>query len=139
MKIVSLEFSIKTNGNGHTCDITPEVSQHLINTRLRSGTVTIFVPGSTAAITTIEYESGAISDFNDAFERAVPKNIPYKHDQRWGDGNGFSHVRAAWLGPSVTVPFIDGEMCLGTWQQVVLVDFDRHPRNRKIVLQIIGE
>ncbi len=139
MKVMTSEFFKKTEGNGHTLDITSDVSLHLANTQLNSGIVTVFIPGSTAAVTTIEYESGAISDFKDAFERAVPRNIPYKHDQRWGDGNGFSHVRAAWLGPSITVPFVNGKMCLGTWQQVVLIDFDRHPRDRKIVLQFIGE
>ena len=101
--------------------------------------MTVFVPGSTAGITTIEYESGAVRDFQEAIERIAPKSIHYHHDQRWGDGNGYSHVRAALLGASLTVPFSSSKLLLGTWQQIILVDFDNRPRTRNILLQIIGE
>jgi secondary thiamine-phosphate synthase enzyme len=97
------------------------------------------VPGSTAAITTIEYEPGVLGDLQRAVERLVPRDIPYEHDQRWGDGNGYSHVRAAILGPSVTIPLIEGRLVLGTWQQVVCVDFDNRPRHRKVIFHVIGE
>jgi secondary thiamine-phosphate synthase enzyme len=139
MQVITADISLNTIGNGHACDITPQVNDHIVRAKLDRGTITVFVPGSTAAVTTIEFEPGAVSDFQKAFERAVPEDIPYQHDQRWGDGNGFSHVKAAWLGPSVTIPFVNGKLCLGTWQQIILIDFDRHPRHRKVVLQIIGQ
>jgi len=101
--------------------------------------VTLFVAGSTAGLSTIEFESGLLSDFQDMWQRTVPQDITYRHDQRWGDGNGFSHVRASLLGASLVVPFIGKELTLGTWQQIILVDFDNRPRSRQIVLQIMGE
>lgn len=106
---------------------------------ISSGIVTVFIPGSTAGVTTIEYESGAIQDFREAIERIVPRGIRYHHDARWGDGNGFSHVRAALQGASLTVPFSSSELLLGTWQQIIVVDFDNRPRTRDVILQIIGE
>ncbi|MBA4393593.1 MAG: secondary thiamine-phosphate synthase enzyme, partial [Desulfobacca sp.] len=109
------------------------------NLSLTDGIVTVFVPGSTAGITTIEFESGAIEDLKEAFERLIPQGIHYDHNQRWGDGNGFSHVRAAFCKPSLTVPFANQKLLLGTWQQIVLLDFDNRPRNRRIVLQCMGE
>ena len=99
----------------------------------------VFVPGSTAGITSIEYESGVIQDLADAIERLAPISIHYNHDARWGDGNGYAHVRAALIGASFTVPFRDNQLLLGTWQQIVLIDFDNKPRSRKIILQLIGE
>jgi len=106
---------------------------------MNSGTVTVFVPGSTAGVTTIEYESGLVADLKDLWERIVPRDIHYDHDRRWGDGNGHSHVRAAILGPSLVVPFADGRLTLGTWQQIIFLDFDNRPRSRQAVLQIMGE
>jgi secondary thiamine-phosphate synthase enzyme len=99
----------------------------------------VFVPGSTAGITTIEFESGVIEDLKKAIERIAPQGIPYAHDARWRDGNGFSHVRAALLGPAITVPFDEGQLQLGTWQQIILIDFDNRPRTREVIVQILGE
>ncbi len=138
MNVLTEEISIDTQGFGSIHDITRQVNAKIAESGIEKGTITVFVAGSTASITTIEYESGAISDFQDAVARAAPEHIPYKHNNRWGDGNGFSHVRAAWIGPSLTVPFVNKEMTLGTWQQLIVVDFDNGPRHRKIILQLIG-
>lgn len=120
-------------------DITPQVQQELAEAGVNSGTVTLFAAGSTAGIATIEYESGVLSDFRGMWERNVPTNIAYLHDRRWGDGNGYSHVRASLLGASLVVPFSDRRLTLGTWQQIVVVDFDNRPRSRQIIMQIMGE
>ncbi len=137
--IITKQISRQSNGNCDIIDITPQVEEQVAETGINSGTVTLFVAGSTAGVTTIEYEPGLVSDFQSLWERAVPKNIPYDHDRRWGDGNGYSHVRASLLGASLVVPFNDKRLTLGTWQQIVLVDFDNRPRSRQIVLQIMGE
>ncbi|MBP1721502.1 MAG: hypothetical protein H6Q45_114, partial [Deltaproteobacteria bacterium] len=105
---------------------------------VKDGSVLLFVSGSTAALTTIEYESGAVEDLRQAIERMAPRGMPYRHDQRWGDGNGYAHVRAALLGPSMTIPVKGGRMLLGTWQQIVVLDFDNRPRRREIQVQITG-
>ena len=120
-------------------DITGQVEKGLQSTGLRAGILCVFVSGSTAGITSIEFEPGAVSDLKKAIEKLAPTNIHYDHDAKWGDGNGFSHVRAALLGSSFSVPFSGGRMLLGTWQQVVLVDFDNRSRNREVVVQIVGE
>ncbi len=120
-------------------DITAETAKEIKNSNINSGTATIFITGSTAGVTTIEYEGGVLSDYKDMWDRNVPSNISYQHDQRWGDGNGYSHVRASLLGPSLVVPFANKKMMLGTWQQIVVVDFDNRPRSRDIVVQLIGE
>ncbi len=132
-------ISLSTKGFGDIQDITSAIGVTVGKSRIKNGIVTIFCPGSTGSVTTIEYESGVLEDLKQAVERIAPSNTPYAHDQRWGDGNGFSHVRAALLGPSVTVPIIQGEMALGTWQQVVFIDFDNRSRRRKIVVQVMGE
>jgi secondary thiamine-phosphate synthase enzyme len=132
-------FELDTRGECDVIDITGAVEEHVIDSAIESGTATVFVPGSTAAVTTIEYESGAVSDFKAAIERLAPTDIHYSHDARWGDGNGFSHVRAALLGPSMSVPFNSGRLLLGTWQQIVLVDFDNRPRHRKVIVQVLGD
>ena len=137
--IITKQISRQSNGNCDIADITPQVEGQVAETGINSGTVTLFVAGSTAGVTTIEYEPGLVSDFQSLWERAVPRNIPYDHDRRWGDGNGYSHVRASLLGASLVVPFNDKRLTLGTWQQIVLVDFDNRPRSRQIVLQIMGE
>jgi len=129
----------KTRGNAHILDVTGDVAEVLESSDLERGLVTVFVPGATAGVTTIEFESGLVADLERAFEHLAPANIPYAHNERWGDGNGHSHVRAALLGPSLSVPFSEGRMILGTWQQIVVVDFDNHPRRRRIVVQVIGE
>ncbi len=137
--VVTKKLALRTKGECDLIDITPQVREGVLASDIKSGTVTIFLSGSTAAITTIEFESGLLDDFRNMWERTVPRNITYEHDRRWGDGNGYSHVRASLLGPSLVVPFTDGKLYLGTWQQVVVVDFDNRPRSREIVLQIMGE
>jgi secondary thiamine-phosphate synthase enzyme len=137
--VITQGLRIETNGETDLIDITAEVVKGVSESGISSGTVTIFIPGSTAGVTTIEYEGGAIRDFQEAIERIAPKDIGYHHDARWGDGNGYSHVRAALLGASLTVPFTATGLLLGTWQQIIVVDFDNRPRSREIILQIIGE
>ena len=137
--IVTGRISLQTRGECDVVDITSQVASQVAESGIGSGTVTVFVAGSTAGVTTIEYESGVIADLQQAWERAVPRGIPYAHDRRWGDGNGYSHVRASMLGCSLIVPFSDGNLTLGTWQQIVLVDFDNRPRTRQVVLQVMGE
>jgi len=137
--VVTKKISLQTKGNCDIIDITPQVEHEVATAKINSGTVTVFVAGSTAGVTTIEFESGLLADFKSMWERMVPKNIPYDHDGRWGDGNGFSHVRASLLGSSLVVPFSDRKLTLGTWQQIVFIDFDNRSRSRQIVLQIMGE
>ncbi len=137
--VITKNISFQSKGNCDIIDITPQVEQQVAEADITDGTVTVFVAGSTAGITTIEYEPGLLSDFPDMWERIVPGNIPYGHDRRWGDGNGYSHVRASLLGASLVVPFNSKRLTLGTWQQIVVVDFDNRPRSRQIILQIMGE
>jgi secondary thiamine-phosphate synthase enzyme len=139
MKIMSDSLSFQTKGFNDMKDLTGLVNQKLASSRLKDGLVNLFVPGSTGGLTTIEYESGLIEDFSKLMERIIPSGVPYNHDKRWGDGNGFSHIRASLLGPSLTVPFSEGKLGLGTWQQIVFVDFDNRPRSRKVLLQFMGE
>ena len=137
--VVTKRISLSTKGECDIVDITPQVEREVAEAGINSGVVTLFVAGSTAGVTTIEFESGLLADFQSMWQRTVPKNIPYNHDRRWGDGNGYSHVRASLLGASLVVPFNDKRLTLGTWQQIVLVDFDKRPRSRQVVLQIMGE
>jgi len=137
--VVTKRISLRTKGECDIVDITPQVEQQVAQAGINNGVITVFVAGSTAGVTTIEFESGLLSDFQSMWERNVPKNIPYNHDRRWGDGNGYSHTRASLLGASLAVPFNDKRLTLGTWQQVVLIDFDNRPRSREIILQIMGE
>ena len=137
--VLSDVISLSTKGFCDIQDITSPVSAIVGNSRVQNGTVTIFCKGSTGAVTTIEYEGGVLEDLKKAIERIAPSNIPYAHDQRWGDGNGFSHVRAALLGPSLTVPILQGSLALGTWQQIVFIDFDNRGRRRNILVQVMGE
>ena len=137
--VVTKKISLQTKGNCDIIDITPQVEQQVAETDINNGTATLFVAGSTAGISTIEFESGVLSDFQSMWERNIPQNIPYNHDRRWGDGNGYSHVRASLLGASLVIPFNDKRLTLGTWQQIVLVDFDNRPRSRQIILQIMGD
>jgi secondary thiamine-phosphate synthase enzyme len=139
MAVITKGLRIETNGDTDLIDITSEVARGVSESGISSGTVTVFIPGSTAGVTTIEYEGGAIRDFQEAIERIAPKDISYHHDARWGDGNGYSHVRAALQGASLSVPFASSRLLLGTWQQIIVVDFDNRPRSREIILQIIGE
>ena len=137
--VVTSKISLQSKGHCDIIDITPQVEQQLAEADIKNGTVTLFVAGSTAGISTIEYEPGLISDFQSMWERNVPENIPYNHDRAWGDGNGYSHVRASLLGASLVVPFNNKRLTLGTWQQIVVVDFDNRPRSRQIIVQIMGE
>jgi secondary thiamine-phosphate synthase enzyme len=139
MSVKTINLRLQTKGETDLIDITRMVENSVRDSGISSGIVTVFVPGSTAGVTTIEYESGAVRDFQGAIERIVPKNIHYDHDARWGDGNGYSHVRAALLGASLAVPFSSSRLLLGTWQQIVLVDFDNRARKRELTLQIMGE
>ena len=137
-KILNSYLSFKTTVDTDIIDITTHIFHKVAESGLTEGHVLIFVPGSTAAITTIEYEGGVVQDLKDALERLAPEGIFYRHNARWGDGNGYAHVRAALLGPSMTVPLIGGRRVLGTWQQLVLIDFDNEPRDRKILVSISG-
>ncbi|WP_462137568.1 secondary thiamine-phosphate synthase enzyme YjbQ [Candidatus Mycalebacterium sp.] len=131
-------FAVNTRGNTDIIDITAQVVEIVAACPFSEGTATVFAPGSTAGITTIEFESGAVADFKAAFERIAPEDIEYAHNARWGDGNGHSHVRAALLGASFSAPFADSRPLLGTWQQIVLVDFDNRPREREIIVRTTG-
>jgi len=137
--VLSDVISLNTKGFCDIHDITQPVSAVVNRSGIKNGTATVFCPGSTGAVTTIEYESGVLEDLKKAIERIAPSNISYAHDQRWGDGNGFSHVRAALLGPSLTVPILQASLALGTWQQIVFVDFDNRSRRRNVVVQVMGE
>ncbi len=137
--VVTKKISLQTKGKCDIIDITPQVEQQVAETDINNGTATLFVDGSTAGISTIEFESGVLADFQSMWQRNIPQNIPYDHDRRWGDGNGYSHVRASLLGASLVVPFNDKRLTLGTWQQIIVVDFDNRPRSRQIILQIMGD
>ena len=137
--VIDKRINVQTKGHCDLIDITRQVAQKIEESTIDNGTVTIFVAGSTAGLSTIEFERGLLSDFENMWDRNAPANITYAHDRAWGDGNGHSHVRASLLGPSLVVPFVNKKLTLGTWQQIVLVDFDNRPRSRDIVLQIIGE
>ncbi len=137
--VITKRINVSTRGGGHTLDITERVQGVVSEAGLADGVVTLFAVGSTAGLTTIEYEPGAVADLGNAFELIAPHDAEYQHHLRWHDDNGHSHVRAALLGPSLSVPFVSKKLTLGTWQQIVLVDFDTRPRQREVVAQIIGE
>ena len=139
MTVINTSISIPTRGNCEIVDITQEVADEINKSDVVNGIATLLISGSTAGISTIEYEEGLLHDFETMWQRNVPQNIEYQHDRRWGDGNGHSHVRASMLGPSLVVPFLNRKMTLGTWQQIIVVDFDNRPRSRQIVVQIMGE
>ena len=137
--IYSETISLKTKGFSDIIDMTPHVVEVLKRSGIENGLVTVFSPGSTGAVTTIEYESGVLRDLQKALEKIAPSDIPYEHDKRWGDGNGFSHVRAALMKPGLSIPLVKGRLILGTWQQIILIDFDNRSRTRNILVHIIGE
>jgi secondary thiamine-phosphate synthase enzyme len=138
MLVVHEEMCFSTTGHGQVLDLSGPLSEWLQSTGGRDGQLTVFVPGSTAVVTTIEYEPGALKDLDEALESIAPSDRGYHHDRRWGDGNGFSHLRAALLGPSLTIPVVSGRCTLGTWQQVVVVDCDNRPRQRRVVFSFVG-
>ena len=139
MAVMTQRVSLNSDGNCDIRNITDEVAEAVWVSGVINGTVTVFLAGSTAGISTIEFEGGVIRDLEVMWDRLVPKEMTYQHDRAWGDGNGHSHVRASLLGPSLVVPFGDGRLFLGTWQQIILIDFDNQPRIREIILQIMGE
>jgi secondary thiamine-phosphate synthase enzyme len=139
MVIHTAKLTEKTQGNCDIIDITEKVKAQVERQKIRYGLATLFVSGSTASLTTIEYESGVLKDLQELLEKLIPSDRKYHHDDRWGDDNGYSHLRASLLGPSLQVPIDDGKLMLGIWQQIVLLDFDNRPRTREIVVQIMGE
>ena len=139
MTVVTKQLSINTIGEGDILDVTEDVAEAVVESSLKNGVVTIFVPGSTGALTTIEYEPGLLKDLPNVLERVAPKGLEYEHERRWHDGNGHSHVRASIIGPCLTVPFVNGRLTLGTWQQIVFLELDVRSRSRTLILQIMGE
>jgi secondary thiamine-phosphate synthase enzyme len=139
MAVVTKTLRIKTRGEGQMIDITEDVARVVKEEKVNDGVATVFVPGSTAAVTTIEYEPGLMKDFPEMLERIAPRDIDYGHEKAWHDGNGHSHVRASLVGPSLAVPFSNKELTLGTWQQIVLIELDVRSRERSLVVQVIGE
>ena len=139
MAVKTTSISLSTKGNADIHDITNQIASAVSKSGLTAGTATIFCPSSTSALTTIEYESGALSDLRRLFDEIIPADREYAHNARWHDGNGHSHVRAALIGPSITIPFVESQLTLGTWQQVIYVDFDNRPRQRELVVQLIVE
>lgn len=139
MTVKSLTIHLSARGNADIHDITDQVASQVARSGITNGIVTIFCQSSTSGVTTIEYEAGALSDLKRLFDEIIPPDREYAHNSRWGDGNGHSHVRASMLGPSLTIPFIARRLTLGTWQQIIFVDFDNKPRKREMILQVIGE
>jgi secondary thiamine-phosphate synthase enzyme len=139
MTVVTKDITLQSKGNCDIIDITSRVAKNVEESEINSGIVTLFIVGSTAGITTIEYEPNLLSDFKNMWNRVIPQNIPYEHNKTWEEGNGHSHVRASTLGASLIIPFVNKRLILGTWQQIVFVDFDNRPRTRKIAIQILGE
>lgn len=139
MIIENRTIRVQTTGGTDVLDITSLVAAEIEESGIGNGFVTLFIPGSTAALTTIEFESGVVHDLMNAIERMAPRDMYYEHNERWGDGNGYSHVRAAMLGPSLQIPVVKGRMILGAWQQIVLLDFDNRPRERRVIFQAVGE
>ena len=137
--IKNSEIRFESSGDGDIRDLTSKVAEIVASCGLGNGSVNVFTPGSTAAITTIEYEPGLLQDIPRLMEKLIPSGIDYEHDKTWHDGNGFSHLRAALIGPGITVPFVSGKMTLGTWQQIVFLEFDNRPRSRSVVVQVMGE
>ena len=133
------EIVIQTRGTNHVIDLTPEISKRIAESQIKEGIGCVIIPGSTGAITTIEYEPGVVNDLIKAIERMAPQNIPYEHDRAWHDGNGFSHVRSALIGTSFSFPIKSGKPILGTWQQIVFIECDNRPRSRRLILTIVGE
>ncbi len=139
MAVESLAIQFNTRGNADMIDITDQVTQAVVESGLENGLVTVFCPSSTSGLTTIEFESGALNDLRRLFDEIVDPDRHYAHNARWGDGNGHSHVRSALVGPSLSIPIVAGRLTLGTWQQIVYIDFDNRPRQRRLVVQVIGE
>ena len=138
MIVYNHTITLRTKGFTDCKDITPDLEKYLAESQVRDGLLTVIISGSTGSVTTIEYESGAVSDLKQALDRIAPMDMEYAHNLRWGDGNGFAHVRAALMKPSLSIPVVDGKLCLGTWQQVGFIDFDNRSRTRSLVVQVMG-
>jgi len=139
MVVITKKIALRTRREGEIIDITPEIEGAVRSTGLSNGIVTVFIQGSTGAVTTMEFEQGLLQDLPEALERIAPQDAPYQHEERWHDGNGRSHVRASLLGPDITIPFVEGKLTLGTWQQVVFVELDVRSRSRELIVQVVGE
>jgi secondary thiamine-phosphate synthase enzyme len=139
MTVESQEIRFRTRNEGEILDITEKTQKIVESSKLKNGVVTLFVPGSTAALTTIEYEPGLLADLPNALERFAPKNANYEHENRWHDGNGHSHIRASIIGPDIALPFLDKKLTLGTWQQIVFIELDTRPRDRTVIVQLVGD
>ena len=139
MSVQNQQIFVQSTGRTDIIDLTEQVSRALRDSSVQNGAVTLFIPGSTAALTTIEFESGVINDLKKAIDRIAPEDMYYEHNERWGDGNGYSHVRAALIGPSLHIPVVEGKLTLGTWQQIVLLDFDNRPRERIVRVHVLGQ
>ena len=137
--IKSERVKLQTKGRDHIIDITGEVEAVVSSSKVKNGTVTVFIYGSTASVTTVEYEPGLVKDIKDFDEKIIPSNVGYAHDATWGDANGYAHLRASLYGPSITVPVVSGKMTLGTWQQIIVIDHDNRPRSREVIIQVMGE
>ncbi len=133
------KIKVETKGHTDIMDVTDKTADIVSKSGIRNGTATVFVPGSTGGMTTVEYEPGLIKDLKEFFEKLFPYKHPYAHNATWGDGNGGSHVRASFLGPSITVPLVNGQMTLGTWQQIIFIDFDTRKRGRELIVQVVGD
>lgn len=132
-------IKLSTKGRDHVINITGEVEQAVTESKIKAGIATVFVYGSTASVSTVEYEPGLVKDIKNIDEKLIPSDVSYNHDETWGDANGYAHLRATIYGPSITVPIVNGEMTLGTWQQIIVIDHDNRPRTREIIIQIMGE
>lgn len=139
MTIATGKVSLRTAAKDEVIDVTGRVQDIVSRSKVGNGLACVFVVGSTAAVTTVEHEPGLVADMHDAMDRLYPKDVDYEHHQRWGDGNGHSHIRASFVGPSLTVPVVDGRLMLGTWQQIVFMEFDNKPRSRELAVQVVGE
>lgn len=132
-------IKLNTKGRDDVVEVTSQVEEAVSESKIKNGLATVFIPGSTASVTTIEYEAGLVKDIKTIDEKLIPSNITYAHDSTWGDGNGYAHLRASVIGPSLTIPVVSGSLTLGTWQQIVVIDHDNRPRSREVVIQVIGE
>jgi len=139
LTIATGKVSLRTAAKDEVIDVTGRVQDIVSRSKVGNGLACVFVVGSTAAVTTVEHEPGLVADMHDAMDRLYPKDVDYEHHQRWGDGNGHSHIRASFVGPSLTVPVVDGRLMLGTWQQIVFMEFDNKPRSRELAVQVVGE
>jgi secondary thiamine-phosphate synthase enzyme len=139
MTVESQELKFRTHREGEILDLTDQIERIVESSKLRDGVATLFVPGSTGALTTIEYEPGLLTDFPLALERLAPKEVSYEHESRWHDGNGHSHIRASMIGPDLSVPFLARKLALGTWQQIVFLELDVRPRDRTVIVQLVGD